>query len=225
MSTEYPKISIKLQELMNQANSSFPSTGEAIMAAYNQALQEGNTPRQAKNILYNNIHFLDERTIRRYLPLEAKDTEKIRTKHTTEDNDPQRSDEKDHFLNIQRSDQVEVVAGTISKKENAAPDSSRKNVLSSAMTIMKLENILKNKDNYIIELLESNEGLNIENRKLKEEKQAKINSQEADIPEKLLKVKVDISPLIRDLLLVRSSNKSQANILISHGKYIKLEPI
>jgi hypothetical protein len=215
MSTEYPKISSKLQELMNQANNSFPSTGEAIMAAYNQALQEGNTPRQAKNILYNNIHFLDERTIRRYLPLEAKDTEKIRTKHTVEDNGQQESNEKDHFLNNQRSDQVEVITGTISKEENAASDSSRKNVLSSATTIMKLENILKNKDEYIIELLESNEGLNIENRKLKE----------ANMPEKLLKVKVDISPLYRDMLIVRNSNESQANIIISNGKYIRLEPI
>jgi hypothetical protein len=66
MSTEYPKISIRLQELMNQVNNSFPSIGEATMAAYNQALEEGYTPRQAKNILYNNVHFLDERTIRRY---------------------------------------------------------------------------------------------------------------------------------------------------------------
>jgi hypothetical protein len=41
---------------------------------------------------------------------------------------------------------------------------------------MKLENILKNKDKHIIELLERNEGLNIENRKLKEEKQAQINT-------------------------------------------------
>ena len=223
MSTEYPKISIRLQELINQANNSFPSTGEAIMATYNQALEEGYTPRQAKNMLYNNIHFLNERTIRRYLPLEAKDTEKIRTKHAAEDNGPQKADEKDHFLNNQRSDQVEVVTGTISKEENAASDLSHKNILSSAMTIMKLENILKNKDNYIIKLLESNEELNIENRRLKEEKQAQINSQETDMPEKLLKVKVDISPLIRDLLLVRSSNKSQANILISNGKYIELE--
>jgi hypothetical protein len=76
MSAEYPKISIRLQELINQANNGFPSTGEAIMAAYNQALKEEYTPRQAKNILYDNIHSLDERTIRRYLPLEAKDTEK-----------------------------------------------------------------------------------------------------------------------------------------------------
>jgi hypothetical protein len=209
------KISIKLQELINQANNSFPSTGEAILAAYNHALEEGYTPRQAKNMLYNNIHFLDERTIRRYLPLEAKDTEKIRTKHTTEDNGPQKANEKGHFLNNQRSDQAEATTGTISKEVNAAPDSNRKNVLSSARTIMKLENILKNKDKYIIELLESNEGLNMENRKLKE----------ANMPEKLLKVKVDMSPLYRDMLMVRNSNESQANIIISNGKYIKLESI
>jgi hypothetical protein len=224
MSAGYPKISIKLQELMNQANSGFPSTGEAIMAAYNQALREGNTPRQAKNILYNNIHFLDERTIRRYLPLEAKDTEKIRTKHTTEDNGPQKADEKDHFLNNQRSNQVEIVTGTISKEENAAPDSNHKNIFSSQMTIMKLENILKNKDEYIIKLLEKNEVLGTENQKLKEEKQAQNGSRETNMPEKVLKVKVNLSPLYRDLLLVRSSKASQANILISNGKYDKLEP-
>ena len=92
------------------------------------------------------------------------------------------------------------------------------------MTIMKLENILKNKDKHIIELLERNEGLNIENRKLKEEKQAQINSQETNMPEKVLKVKVNISPLYRDLISMRESNTSEVNILISNGKYIKLEP-
>jgi hypothetical protein len=110
-------------------------------------------------------------------------------------------------------------------EQNTMPNSNHKNILSSAMTIMKLENILKNKDKYIIELLESNEGLNIEKQKLKEEKQAQINSQETNMPEKLLKVKVDISPLYRDMLLMRTSNESQANIIISNGKYVKLEPI
>ena len=219
MSAEYTKISIKLQELMNQANNSFPSTGEAIMAAYNQALEEGYTPRQAKNILYNNIHFFDERTIRRYLPLEAKDTEKIRTKPTTADNDPQKSAEKDHFLSNQGSDQGEVITGTVDKEENTAPDSNRRNILSSAMTIMKLENILKNKDKFVIELLERNEELNIENRKLKEEKQAQIN-----MSEKELKVKVNISPLYRDVFAMRQFKASEVNIIISNGKYIKLEP-
>ena len=218
MSVEYPKISIKLQELMNQANNSFPSTGEAIMAAYNQALEEGYTPRQAKNILYNNIHFLDERMIRRYLPLEAKDTEKIRTKPTTTDNDPQKSAEKDHLLSNQGSDQGEVVAGTISKEENAAPDLHRNNVLSYAMTIMKLESILKNKDKYVIELLERNEEPNIENRKLKEEEQARIN-----VSGEVLKVKVNMSPLSRDVFVMRQLHASEVNILISNGKYIKLE--
>jgi regulator of replication initiation timing len=220
MSTEYPKISIKLQELINQANNSFPSTGEAIMAAYNQACEEGHTPRQAKNILYNNVHFLDERTIRRYLPLEAKDTEKIRTRPPTAENGPQKSGEKDHFLSNQGNDRGEVIPGTINKQENAAPDSSSKNILSFSMTIMKLENILKNKDKYVIELLERNEGLNIENRKLKEEKQA----QETNLSGEALKVKAYLSPLYRDVLLLRQSNASQVNILISNGKYIKLEP-
>ncbi len=67
------KISPKLQQLIEKANSSFPSTGQAVMAAYKQALGEGYTPRQAKNVLYENIHFLDKRTNRRYMPTEAKD--------------------------------------------------------------------------------------------------------------------------------------------------------
>jgi hypothetical protein len=217
MSTEYPKISIRLQELINQANNGFPSTGEAIMAAYNQAVQEGYTPRQAKNILYNNVHFLDERTIRRYLPLEAKDTEKIRTRPPTADNGPQKSPEKDPLLNNQGSDQVEVTTGTITKGENTAPNSSHKNILSSAITIMKLENILKNKDKYIIELLERNEGLGTENQKLKEKMQANTS-------EGVLRVKVGFQRLYRDMLLIRNLNTSQAIIHISNGEYVKLEP-
>ena len=66
---------------------------------------------------------------------------------------------KNPLLNNQGSDQVEDTTGTITNEENTAPNSSHKNILSSAITIMKLENILKNKDRYIIELLERNEGL------------------------------------------------------------------
>ena len=211
MSTEYPKISIRLQELINQANNSFPSTGEAIMAAYNQALEEGYTPRQAKNILYNNVHFLDERTIRRYLPLEAKDTEKIRP--PAADNRPQKSAEKDSLLNNQGSNQGEINAGTIRNEENVR----HKNILSSAITIMKLENILKNKDQYIIELLERNGGLGTENQKLKEKMQANTS-------EGVLRVKVVFQRLYRDMFLIRDLNRSQAIIHISNGEYVKLEP-
>jgi hypothetical protein len=58
--------------------------------------------------------------------------------HTpTADNGPQKSAEKNHFLSNQGSDQGEVVTGTISKEENAAPGSSRRNVVSSAMTIIE----------------------------------------------------------------------------------------
>jgi hypothetical protein len=215
MSTEYPKISIKLQELINQANSRFPSTGEAIMAAYNQALEEGFTPRDAKYMLYNNVIFLNERTIRRYLPLEARDTEKIRNKNHAADNDPQMSAGKDPPLNHQASE-GEIIAGTIPNEETANHDSNHKNFLSSAMTIMKLENILKNKDKYVIELLERNEGLATENQKLKEKMQANTS-------EGVLKVKVEFQRLYRDMLLIRDLNPSQAIISISNGKYLNLD--
>ena len=89
---------------------------------------------------------------------------------------------------------------------------------------MKLENILKNKDKNIIELSERNERLNIENRKLKEEKQAQINGQETNMSEKVLKAKANISPLYRDVFAMRQFKASEVNIIISNGKYIKLEP-
>jgi hypothetical protein len=66
--------------------------------------------------------------------------------------------------------------------------------------------------------LEKNERLVTENQKLKEKIQANTS-------EGVLKVKVDLSPIYRDVLLVRSSNATQANILISNGKYIRLEPV
>jgi hypothetical protein len=207
------KISIKLQELMNQANNSFPSTGEAIMTAYNQALEEGYTPRQAKNILYDSIQFLNERTIRRYLPLEAKDTEKIRTKHTTEDNGQQQSAEKDSFLHNEGSNQGKIIRGTIRNEESVG----HKNVLPSAITIMKLENILKNKDEYIIKLLERYEGLGTENQKLKEELQAYTSG--------VLKIKVQFQLLYRDMFMIKDRNPSQAIISISNGKYLTLDAV
>ena len=82
---------------------------------------------------------------------------------------------------------------------------------------MKLENILKNKDEYIIELLERNEGLGTENQKLKEKMQG--NTSEGG-----LRVKVGFQRLYRDMLLIRDLNTSQAIIHISNGEYVKLEP-
>jgi hypothetical protein len=85
------------------------------------------------------------------------------------------------------------------------------------MTIMKLENIMKNKDRYIIELLERNERLESENQKLKEELQAYTSG--------VLKVKVEIHRLRRDMLLVRDLNPYQAIISISNRKYLGLDPV
>jgi hypothetical protein len=105
------------QELISQSNNRIPSTGEAIRAAYNQALEEGFAPRDAKYILYNNAVSLNKRTIRRYLPLEARDTEKIRNKNHAADNDPQVSAEKGPPLSHQASE-GEIIASTISNEES-----------------------------------------------------------------------------------------------------------
>jgi hypothetical protein len=106
--------------------------------------------------------------------------------------------------------QLDLKSGTIRNEENVG----NKNVLSSAMTIMKLENILKNKDRYIIELLERNEGLGTENQKLKEELQAYTSG--------VLKIKTSFQRLYRDFLLVRDLNPSEVIISISNGKYLTL---
>jgi hypothetical protein len=75
---------------------------------------------------------------------------------------------------------------------------------------------MNNKDRYIIELLERNERLGSENQKLKEELQAYTSG--------VLKVKVEIHRLYRDMLLVRDINPSQAILSISNGKYLGLDP-
>lgn len=190
------------------------------MAAYNQALGEGYTPRQAKKMLYDNVVFLNERTIRRHLPLEARNIEKIRTGINTADNGPPKSTEKDPLQNNQERDQGKVRTSTISKEEYAAPTSSHMDILPSAMRIMKLENIMKNKDRYIVELLEKSEALNNENLKLKEEKQRLIDTHSGGV----LQVKVNVSRLYTGLLIVREHKTSQAIMHISNGEYVKLEP-
>jgi hypothetical protein len=70
-------ISPKLQELIDNANHNFESAKDIVMDAYNQALREGFSPREAKRILCERIRFFHNRTIRRYLPLEAKDVKKM----------------------------------------------------------------------------------------------------------------------------------------------------
>jgi hypothetical protein len=55
-------------------------------------------------------------------------------------------------------------------------------------------------------------------------KQAQINSQETNMPGKVLKIKVNLSPLYIDVFAMREFKASEVNILISNGKYIKLEP-
>lgn len=211
MSAKQQKISTKLQELINQANNSIPSTGEAIRAAYNQALEEGCPPRDAKSTLYNNLVW-NKRTIRRHLPLEARDTEKIRHKNHAADDGPQVSAEKGPPLSHQASE-GQTIAGTISNEETANRDFNIKNILSYQMTIMKLENIMKNKYRYIIELLESNERLSIENQRLKEETSG------------VLKVKVAFQRIYSEIHVVKVLNPSQVIISISNGKYLKLDAV
>jgi hypothetical protein len=145
------KISPKFQQLIEKANSSFPSTGQAVMAAYKQALGEGYTPRQAKNVLYENIHFLDKRTIRRYMPNEAKDTEKIRTLNRTVDNSSESAKKQNDIDLSIDADQNSIKLDRQTSLENINSDSDSADVSTvskmnhwnnSTETILRLQNII-----------------------------------------------------------------------------------
>lgn len=73
-----PSPSSKLKLMLEAANTAFGHAKEAILSAYHQALSEGFSPFQAKQLLFSNIKTVGQRTIYLYLPDEAKDKEKQR---------------------------------------------------------------------------------------------------------------------------------------------------
>jgi hypothetical protein len=66
-------ISNTLQHYIDEANTSFGKAKEYVVLAYEQALREGYTPVEAKQLLLEKITVFSDRTIYRYLPDEAKD--------------------------------------------------------------------------------------------------------------------------------------------------------
>jgi hypothetical protein len=228
MSIKHPTTSIssKLQQLIEKTNFSFPSTGEAVMTAYKQALEEGYTPRQAKNILYDNIHFLNERTIRRYMPNEAKDSEKIRIINRAADNGSQ---------NIKKQDNID--SGTpqnseILKKQtslerigtNSADMSTvtkRDGYSSLTDAISDLQDFIKQINEYAANLSDRITDLDHKNQCLKEE--TKINKEEK-IASGKTHLDIIIPKVYRDILHLKLNNITHGRILIDDGSYSGLEP-
>lgn len=230
MSKQHPiNISSKLQQLIEKANCSFPSTGEAVNEAYRQALGEGYTPRQAKNVLYDNIHFLHERTIRRYMPSEAKDTEKIRILNGAADNDLQNLKQNDietkkaTFPNSKKLGRQTNLENTISDSDSA--DVSTVNNMNhsknSTETILRLQDTVKKNNAYTIELLNHNIELQNENQRLKED--IDKNKTKNIVPGRIL-VDVTIPALYREVLHLKLNNVPYGRIVIDGGRYVKLEP-
>jgi hypothetical protein len=65
--------SIKLRMMLEEVNQAFGYAKKAVMAAYNQALSEGYSPQEAKQLILSLVHHISPRTIYLYLPDESKD--------------------------------------------------------------------------------------------------------------------------------------------------------
>jgi hypothetical protein len=189
-------ISPKLQELIDKANHNFESAKDIVMAAYNQALTEGFSPREAKRILYERIHCLHDRTIRRYLPLEAKDVKKIRT--SVVDNDPQKLEEIPD--NNPNGESGKVVTFSSNKPDN---------IQELYEIFLQLQNKVGKMDENIVALLDE---------------QSRIDHNKKPISDRIY-VEVDIPTLYREVQLLKLNNRAYAKILIENGKYVRLEHI
>jgi len=67
------EISSKLRMILEEVNQVFGNARSVILKAYNQALSEGFTPSEAKELLFTTVKNLSRRTVYLYLPDEAKD--------------------------------------------------------------------------------------------------------------------------------------------------------
>lgn len=65
-------ISLKLRSMLQQADRAYGNGKKKVMAAYEQALSEGFTPYEAKELLLSKIKSLSRRTVYSYLPDSAK---------------------------------------------------------------------------------------------------------------------------------------------------------
>jgi hypothetical protein len=228
MSNKQPiEISPRLQRLIERANFSFPSTGEAVMAAYKQALGEGYTPRQAKNVLYDNIHFLDKKTIRRYMPIEAKDTEKIRNLNRTADNDSQNV-KQDNTASSMYTDQNSKILRRQNNLENIKPNSADRSAITkkdnysdSTETILQLQNFIKQINECAAKLSDGITELDNKNQYQKEE--AKQNREEKIVSGKT-HLDIIVTQVYRDILHLKLNNITYGRILINNGSYINIEP-
>lgn len=221
-------ISSKLQQLIERANSSFPSTGDAVMAAYKQAIGEGYTPRQAKNVLYDNIHFLDKRTIRRYMPNEAKDTEKIRNLGKPADNDSQnvkKQDDMDPSIDAEQNFKILKSQTNLDKACPGCADGSvvtkSNDYSNSTKTILELQDLMKQMKEYVSKLSNGITELDNKNQYLKEE--ARQNREEK-IASGKTHLDIIIPQVYRDVLHLKLNNITHGRILIDKGSYSGLEP-
>lgn len=78
MTSQQLKPSQELLEKIAMVKDSLTTAGEMIKDAYNLAIRDGFSPKQAREFLTLQLPFLAERTIRLALPDEAKDQSKVR---------------------------------------------------------------------------------------------------------------------------------------------------
>ena len=101
----------KLVNLFKEINSTFGHAKELVLEAYNLAIQEKYTPREAKQLLLDNITVFKKTQIYAYLPSECKDPVKQRARHLSHKTEvsvpipeqktkPEQSD-SDNYTNLQ----------------------------------------------------------------------------------------------------------------------------
>lgn len=78
MEKSLPIISSTLAQKIQEANTQFNSAKTLILEAYEIALDDGFTPQEAAKLLYERITIFHEKTIRKWLPSDAKNQNKIR---------------------------------------------------------------------------------------------------------------------------------------------------
>jgi len=153
------EVSIKLQNLLEEVNQSFGHAKEVIMDVYTQALAEGFTPKEAKNLLLSSVKTVSPRTIYYYLPAESKDEKmqqlglKKRSLQSCNDKEEALSSE---LLDSNKSSLIEE------EKIDTFMDNLRKELDSRKITkeIYSLSALSENKDiNSIIKPIQERRGL------------------------------------------------------------------
>jgi hypothetical protein len=158
-SNNLPLPSQKLKMMLVEANSAFGHAGETIRSAYNQAISEGFTQKEAGKLIRSNITWLSDRTLRLYLPDEAKDKKmqslarrrprqncrEIDEKLNRQDQIFPETFSRETRINIEPSPEFDIIP-TISEEIRIGIDPDPDEITAMSSKEIKLPHIITNSD-------------------------------------------------------------------------------